>query len=287
MISSLHIHPHTSLYHAFTKEIVDINGNNFQSKINRLVSLDVEIVNSMKYLFNIEMFRRVQEAWHMSQTEKDLWNDLAYIYDKVVFFVDDTGKLISFNNYDEVIKKQESVMEKIKQSFKGIEIDSLIKQISFAGRESHILSEHLLQYKMFGLLFLGLYGQVYNHSRKKKHGSILGKSGFIIKEHFLQSENDGIVTYKIKGEIDDLNIEEWKSEAIRIGVNIETNQGPTLNLYEGVCKINSHTSEIEEAEMQLSISYGDSFKKEQFFSLLLLNDDEIEDLYDDEIENQQ
>lgn len=284
MIFSLQMHSQASLYHAFTKETVDINGENFQSKINRIVSLDVEAVNSMKYHFNIEMFRRTQEAWHMSQTEKDLWNDLAYIYDKVDFLVDDTGRPMSFSNYDEIIKKQQTVIDGIKQSYKGVEIDSLIKQITFAGRDNPILAAHLLQYKMYGLFFMGLYGQVYNHSRKKKYHAILGTSGFIIKEHFLQSQNDGIVTYNIKGEIDHINIEEWKNEANRIGIYIEANQNPILDSYEGIYKINSYTSEIEEVKIQLSVSYGNFFKKQLLYSLLLLSDDEIEDL-SDEIED--
>ena len=282
MIQSLYIKPQTSFYHAYNEDIATINNIEYKSRINRIVSLQTNMINSVTVQYNLDMFNRTLKGEHFTQTEKDFWNDLAYIYDQVVFSVNDTGKVISLNNYNEIIKKQQSTIDEIKLSFRGIEIDSVIKQMTFASRESKILARHLLQYKMYGLFFMGLYGQVYDHSRRKTHYSVFGNKNFVVKEDFSNSQrmnelNEGILMYNISGEIDDMNLNEWQMEAGRMGINIE-NSVPKLDLYEGIYCINLKTSTLEKAKIKLVISFGKSFKREQTYSLLLLNDKEIDDL---------
>lgn len=281
MITSLNLTSHTALYHAFNEDKVSINGTVYQSRINRIISLDVEMINSLKRKVNLEMFCRTQDAGYLSQTEIDFWNDLAYAYDQVQFTVDDTGKCISLNNYNDIIQKQQSTIDNVKQSFKGIEVDSIIKQITQAGRENIALAKHLIQYRMYGLFFMGLYGQVYNHSRKKRHQFVFGSKGFLVNECFTHSQktneqNDELLTYNISGEICEINLEEWKLEAKRIGVkNISESQEPVLNYYRGSNCMNIKNSMMEEAEINLSFSYGKNYKREQYFSLILMNDQEL------------
>jgi len=88
MISSLPIRTHTALYHAYTEDKMHLNNEDFHNRINRIVGLEITFRGDAYYIYTLEMFRRSQNADYMQQAEKDFWNNLAFIYDRVQFFAD-------------------------------------------------------------------------------------------------------------------------------------------------------------------------------------------------------
>lgn len=282
IVTSIPIQSHTALYHAYTEDIMYLNGKKFHSRINRIVSLNVAQKDGASFFYTIEMFRRSQVTNYMQQAEKDFWNNLAYIYDRVQYLVDYNGNALRLLNVEEIQKKQTNTIEELTREYKGQVANQVINQIEAAGSDTTLLSMQLREYKLYGLFFGGLHEQVRNHLRKRKLLSIFGSKDLILEEQFLQQkpfleDRDESLNFNVKGQIIDYCAGDWSSEAEYLGLQT-TKEEPAFNFYRGEVSINTATSIMEKAEMNLSLSYGTGYKREQFYSLLLMSEEDIEDL---------
>jgi hypothetical protein len=262
-----------------------LNGKKYHSRINRIVSLEVTRYKDLSCIYDMEMFRRSQVANYMQQAEKDFWNNLAYIYDRVQFVANNTGTACKLKNMEEIQKKQADTLKEITRGYKGEVVNRIINQIEAAGMDAVLLSRRLLEYKLYGLFFLGLYEQVRNHSRRKKLLDIFGTKDLILEEWFIwknqfEVKSDEYLNLEITGQIVDYCQGDWTSEAEYLGLQITEKDKPVLNRYQGEVSINTATSIMEKAEINLSLSYGNHYKREQTFSLLLMSDEDIKKLED-------
>jgi len=187
-------------------------------------------------------------------------------------------------NAEEIQKKQLNTINEITREYKGETVGQVVNQIENAGYDVNQLFKQLLEYKLYGLIFTGLYGQIRNHLRKRKLLDIFGARDLILEEEFLRQEvrnekNEECISFKIQGRIADYCKEDWLSEAKYLGVQITDEQQPELDFYGGEILINTATSVMEKAEINLSLSYGEQYKREQVFSMLLMSDEDIKDLY--------
>jgi hypothetical protein len=230
------------------------------------------------------MFRRKQVTNYMQQAEKDFWNNLAYIYDHIQLVTDYSGKVSKLKNVEEIQKKQLTTIEEITRAYKGEPINMVINQIEAAGSDINLLFHQLVEYKLYGLFFTGLYDQIRNQSRKRKLVDIFGSKELIIEEQFLKqktidAKDSESLNFNVNGRIIDYCAGDWASEAECLGVKTADGQMPVLDHYNGEIRINISTSILEKAEISLSLSYGEHYKREQIYSLLLMSEEDIEDLF--------
>jgi hypothetical protein len=261
-----------------------LNGKKIHSRINRIVSLNVAQKDGATFFYTMEMFRRSQVTNYMRQAEKDFWNNLAYIYDRVQYLTDYGGQALQLLNVEEIQKKQADTIDELAREYKGQAANQVINQIEAAGSDATLLSKQLREYKLYGLFFGGLYEQVRNHLRKRKLLDIFGSKDLILEERFLQQkpfleDRDDYLNFNVEGQIVDYCAGDWLSEAEYLGLKTEEEQQPIFNFYKGEVSINTATSIMEKAEINLSLSYGTDYKREQFYSLLLMNEEDIEDLF--------
>ena len=285
------LNPYIELYYGYLEGITAINGQKFHSRINKIISLEVTQKDSLNFIFEIEMFRRSQVTNYMSQAEKDFWNHLAYITDHVIIQTDFYGKPKALLNFDEIYHKKNKIIDELKYSYKGEDVLNVLKSFEENTTNSNCFFKQLLTDDLYGLFFKDIYGQMHKRSIKKKIPYILRNRGLDIEESTtpeeVVDENSNLInlTYSIEGvlitdELEDIEI--WKAEAGLLDLRYSQGDKPVLNRYNGLITLNDNNS-IQEVDLSLSFSFGDSYKKENNYSLTAITEEEIdEDLFEEE-----
>ncbi|WP_236554750.1 hypothetical protein [Flavobacterium sp. 9AF] len=265
-------------------EKMNCNGVIIKQEIIKNVHLTITKIENVGFEYHIEVFDTTLRNRTLSLSEKDLIAQIASITDDVKIIVDENFNFIKIKNFDLIKSKANQKFKILSKKYLGEKANRLFEYLQKYYKDEKLIYNDLQRYDKYGFLlikFLGYYRFGKNHKYTIRYTNFLKNTFLEIDETVKMTKlNREIeeVELKLKGEINTSKYNKKMFEREMKVQNIffdEVNDNLTLNKYEGVFNFNTKTGKINNAKLNIHVSFGENYSKEIDYQLSSLLPHEV------------